>query len=308
MPKNGIRLFQVFGITVYLHWSWLVVAVFELQQRSKEYHSPGWNVAEYLALFAIVLMHEFGHALACRSVGGKADRIILWPLGGVAYVSPPMRPGAMLWSIVAGPLVNVLLAPVTWGLAQLAPGGADLNRFLWAIAYMNLALLIFNMLPIYPLDGGKILWALLWFVLGMARSLMVASVIGMAGAGAMLLAAIYFGGADPGNWLFMAVALFAVFQAWVGFNNAREIHRRQNIPMRAGFACPNCGAPPPKGPFWVCSNCRSRFDLFESAGRCPTCGTTFQTNACMACGARTPIAAWVREMPPEGVVRRVQGS
>jgi Zn-dependent protease len=58
------------------------------------------------------LFHEFGHALACRQVGGQADLIVLWPLGGVAYVSPPPRPGALLWRIAAGPLVNVLLVPV----------------------------------------------------------------------------------------------------------------------------------------------------------------------------------------------------
>ena len=56
--------------------------------------------------------HEFGHALACRQVGGSANQIILWPLGGVAYVNPPQRPGATLWSIAAGPLVNVALLPV----------------------------------------------------------------------------------------------------------------------------------------------------------------------------------------------------
>ena len=69
----------------------------------------GWNI---LALFLIVLIHEFGHQLACRSVGGQTHDIVLWPLGGVAYVSPPQRPGAQLWSIAAGPLVNVVLIPV----------------------------------------------------------------------------------------------------------------------------------------------------------------------------------------------------
>ena len=58
------------------------------------------------------MMHEFGHALACRQVGGQANRIVLWPLGGIAFVSPPPRAGAMLWSIAAGPLVNLLLAPI----------------------------------------------------------------------------------------------------------------------------------------------------------------------------------------------------
>ena len=59
-----------------------------------------------------MLTHEFGHQLACRSVGGQTHDIVLWPLGGVAYVTPPQRPGAQLWSIAAGPLVNVVLVPV----------------------------------------------------------------------------------------------------------------------------------------------------------------------------------------------------
>ena len=76
------------------------------------YSSPVWNVLEYLSLFLIVLIHEFGHQLACRQVGGETHDIILWPFGGVAYVSPPQRPGAQLWSIAAGPLVNVALIPI----------------------------------------------------------------------------------------------------------------------------------------------------------------------------------------------------
>ena len=90
---SSFRLFQVAGISVHLHWSWLVVAYFEIQYRTNFYNSQAWNVAEYVSLFAIVLLHEFGHALACRQVGGKADQIVLWPLGGIAYVSPPPRPG-----------------------------------------------------------------------------------------------------------------------------------------------------------------------------------------------------------------------
>src|SRR5262249_22156471 len=106
-------LFRIAGIQVYLHWTWLVVAYFEIVNRVNKYQSMTWNVIEYLALFGIVLLHEFGHALACRQVGGQANRIMLWPLGGVAFVQPPPRPGALLWSIAAGPLVNVILVPVT---------------------------------------------------------------------------------------------------------------------------------------------------------------------------------------------------
>src|SRR5580658_1054312 len=112
LRRGAIRLFSVSGIEVFLHWSWFLVAAFEISGRTSSYSSPIWNALEYLTLFLIVMLHEFGHALACRQVGGTANRIVLWPLGGVAYVNPPMRPGAVLWSIVAGPLVNVALLPV----------------------------------------------------------------------------------------------------------------------------------------------------------------------------------------------------
>jgi len=103
MPQRqgSIRLVHFLGIDVFLHWSWFLVAVFEIQSRKGRYAFITWNILEYLALFSIVLLHEFGHALACRQVGGKADQIVLWPLGGVAYVNPPQRPGATLWSIAA---------------------------------------------------------------------------------------------------------------------------------------------------------------------------------------------------------------
>src|SRR6266853_2022633 len=109
---GALRLFRVGGVDLFLHWSWFLVAAFEIQGRTKRYSSLTWNVLEYLALFLIVTLHEFGHALACRQVGGQANQIVLWPLGGVAYVAPPQRAGATLWSIVAGPLVNVVLAPI----------------------------------------------------------------------------------------------------------------------------------------------------------------------------------------------------
>lgn len=118
--QGSIRLFRFDGIDVFLHWSWFLVAAFEISNGSRRYSSLTWNVLEYLALFLIVMLHEFGHALACRQVGGTANQIVLWPLGGVAYVNPPQRPGATLWSIAAGPLVNVGLLPVLFGLGMLS--------------------------------------------------------------------------------------------------------------------------------------------------------------------------------------------
>ncbi|MDP9253608.1 MAG: site-2 protease family protein, partial [Verrucomicrobiota bacterium] len=188
MQNGAIRLFRFSGIQVYLHFTWFIVAAYQLTERSHNYSSSVWALYEYAALFGMVLLHEFGHALACRQTGGFADRIILWPLGGIAFVNPPRRPGAMLWSIAAGPLVNVALVPVlSIALALTQRGGgipetSDFCSLVWHVWQINLVLLIFNLLPVYPLDGGQILQALLWFPLGEIRSLQIASVIGVIGS------------------------------------------------------------------------------------------------------------------------------
>src|SRR5579872_2997524 len=224
--KGSIHLFRFSGIDVFLHWSWFLVAVWEINRQKGMYSSILWNVLEYLALFLIVTMHEFGHALACRQVGGTADHIILWPLGGIAYVNPPARPGATLWSIAAGPLVNVVLLVVLYAGAAashsfaLLRGEPDLRALLNAITSINAYLLIFNILPIYPLDGGQILRSLLWFVMGRARSLMAAAVIGLLGAGGFIWLAIR----DQSVWL-GAIAVFVLMNSWAGLQQARALSR-----------------------------------------------------------------------------------
>jgi Zn-dependent protease len=229
LTGGSFPLFRIAGIQVYLHWTWLLAAYLEIESRVNKYHSVAWNVVEYVTVFGIVLMHEFGHALACRQVGGKADRIMLWPLGGVAFVQPPARPGAVLWSIAAGPLVNVGLVPVTV-LAVVASQAAglpdsqpDFAYFLVTIAYINFVLLIFNMLPIYPLDGGQILQALLWFVIGRGRSMMVAGFIGLAAAGGLIVVALVH---LQNAWL-AVIAAFVAWQAWRGFRMGMAIQKIQ---------------------------------------------------------------------------------
>jgi len=219
-----IRLFKFSGIQVYLHFSWFLIAAYEFSRRAGVYSSPVWAALEYIALFAIVLLHEFGHALACRQTGGIADRIVLWPLGGIAFVNPPRRPGAMLWSIAAGPLVNVVLLPILSIALTLSRLGAgepgDLGLFLYHVWWINLGLLIFNILPVYPLDGGQILRSLLWFPLGEIRSLQIASVIGLVGsiglAGLMLLLG------TPIFWTAI-MSLFLISRAVAGWQYAKAL-------------------------------------------------------------------------------------
>lgn len=304
---GGIRLFRLFGIDVSLHWMWLLVAVYEIQFRVRGYSTVAWSVAEYVTLFLIVLMHEFGHALACRSVGGEADRILLWPLGGVAYVRPPQRPAAVLWSIVAGPLVNVALIPVFAFLVRAAANQAlgihvspDLYRFLRTVRLINWALLIFNLLPIYPLDGGKILWALLWFVLGQARALMVACLLGIAGTiGAVgLLFAFRSPNADTESWVWLLVlGAFALMQSWNGLAYARRLAKALALPRNTAYVCPSCRQSPPLNVGWKCRQCDQVYDLFAAAATCPQCGLRVDPVPCPLCGAARPLNEWIGQAP-----------
>lgn len=299
--QGSIRLFRFAGIDLYLHWSWFLVAYYEINQRTGQYTSPIWNVLEYLALFLIVSLHEFGHSLACRQVGGRADHIVLWPLGGIAYVQPPLRPGATLWSIAAGPLVNAALIPILYSLGKLMqvsgaiPAAPDAFQLLRAIAFINFGLLVFNLLPIYPLDGGQILHALLWFFLGRAWSLTVVTVLGFVGVAALVLLAL----AVQSPWLGI-VAAFILLNCWNGLRFALRLVRSARAPRREGLACPTCRTPPPAGAFWTCPTCKTTFDVFETGAACPHCNAVYAATRCLECGSESPIEAWnpPAEPPP----------
>jgi Zn-dependent protease len=304
VSRNGsFRLFRLAGIDVYLHWSWLLVAFFQVQYRQQfsHYDRPAWYWIEYLSLFAIVLIHEFGHALACRQVGGIANHIVLWPLGGIAYVNPPPRPGAVLWSIAAGPLVNVVLLPITiglWLLSVLLGWEAvypDFVHFIQAVTDINVGLLIFNMIPVYPLDGGQILQSLLWFVMGRATSLMVVSIIGMLVGGCVLIVALF-----SGFWWLSVIAAFVAFRAVVGVQQARLLARILSGPRHEEAACPSCGVSPLVGNYWTCDECGTRFDTFQCRGQCPGCGQLFRVTKCPECYKQNPIGQWfVYATPPD---------
>ena len=292
--QGSFRLFRFAGVDVFLHWSWFLVAAYEVSYRATGYSSLAWNALEYGALFGIVLLHEFGHALACRSVGGRAEQIVLWPLGGVAYVSPPQRPGAMLWSIAAGPLVNVVLLPVlglVWALSKSsgwAERAPDAHGLLQALLIINGGLLFFNLLPVYPLDGGQILRSLLWFVLGPARSLMVTTVLGFFGVALLIGIAVWMNSI----W-FGILSVFILLNCWSGFQQARQLARALDGPRHAGFACPACQAAPVSGPFWICGRCRTHFDTFATQAVCPQCGTQFPITHCAECGTSSPMGQWM---------------
>jgi Zn-dependent protease len=127
-----------------------------------------------------------------------------------------------LWSIAAGPLVNVALIPIFGALVFFARQSADLSpellQLFLAVRFVNYGLLIFNLLPIYPLDGGQILRALLWFPLGQIRSLKIASAVGLIGSVALALFALWL----RSFWVGL-LAFFLLSQAVNGWRHAKTL-------------------------------------------------------------------------------------
>src|SRR2546421_2560378 len=243
MRSGVIRLFRFAGIEVFLHFSWFLVAAIYCSGYIRRYVSPFWGVLEYISVFAIVLIHEFGHVLAWRQVGGIADRIVLWPLGGIAFVNPPRRPGAYLWSIAAGPLVNVILLPVlalVSMMAQASLPGSDVAVFFRDLNFITAVLLGFDLLPVFPLDGGQIVRGLLWFPFGEIRSLQISSVIGLIG-GAILGVV----GLMAGSVWWAVLAFFLLSRAWYGWQQAKAMitASKMGIPISPSPTAPENPVP-----------------------------------------------------------------
>ncbi len=214
------------GIEVRVHLLYILIAGSELLASSRDGAGAGATAAMMGMLFVLVLLHEFGHCLACRLVGGEADQVLMWPLGGLAFCRPPQRWKPALITTIAGPGVNAVLAPVLgaallaagagWGAVvfnPLSPGpawlevhrsGSAAQWWLWSAHYMNLVLLAFNMLvPMFPMDCGRVVQEVLWARLGYKRSMQIAVNVGLVVAVALGL----YGVATSSTRL-MALAIF----------------------------------------------------------------------------------------------------
>jgi hypothetical protein len=164
----------------------------------------------------------------------------------------------------------------------------DAYQLLRAVMWIDLSLLIFNMLPIYPLDGGQILRSLLWFVLGRGRSLMVTTILGLLGIVGFIGVALWL----RSVWL-GAISVFMLMNCWGGLRQAQKLLRVARLPRREGFTCPSCRTAPPLGAYWQCGLCGQPFDTFQSEAICPHCAGRFARTRCLDCGEQHPISEWM---------------
>jgi DNA-directed RNA polymerase subunit RPC12/RpoP len=196
----------------------------------------------------------------------------------------------------------VALLPVFGGafLAAGALGWAvsfpDAYHLLTWILGIDAGLLIFNILPIYPLDGGQILRSLLWFFMGPARSLYAATIVGFVGAAGLIGLALWM----RSSWSLL-IAAYILLNCWGGFKSARNMIRIERLPRREEFACPSCGAHPPVGALWKCAGCKQTFDTFQSMAVCPHCGSQFPNTVCSECQKVNPISEWAGASAHAGV-------
>jgi Zn-dependent protease/predicted transcriptional regulator len=212
--RGSLKLFTLFGIPVHLHWSFGLIFLYATWiGYSNQMGMMGtiWLMGFFVALFGCVLLHEYGHSLTAKRYGVNTQDIILTPIGGIARLERmPEKPAQELLVAIAGPMVNVVIAILLLGLSKLIFRGDSWEMFQWfldqqfsfsagessdvieetgieptgLLFYMpvllatNIALVLFNLIPAFPMDGGRVLRALLAMRLGRVRATRVAAIVG----------------------------------------------------------------------------------------------------------------------------------
>jgi stage IV sporulation protein FB len=233
---GSIKVGRAFGIDVKVHWTFLLLLAFfgfTAYQNSGSLGSALVTVGVIVALFVCVLLHEYGHSLAAQRLGIEIADITILPIGGLARLkSLPEKPWDEVKIAIAGPLVNVVLAPLFFGVALLLGGGLTMppnilegvqsaaQVFVY-LGFINVALVVFNLIPAFPMDGGRVLRGLLATRLGPVRATDISSAVGQ-----FFAAAFFLIGLLSGNLLLALVAVFIFFGAG---GEAQMVRQREQM-------------------------------------------------------------------------------
>jgi Zn-dependent protease len=228
----SIRLFSVAGTAVRIHLTFFLLLAF--------YAWAGWqqggaqgavNLVTFIVLlFVCVVLHEFGHVFAARAYGIRTSDVTLLPIGGVASLERmPEKPGQEIAVALAGPAVNLVIAAVlavamgaSFNLGQMAQLEEASMSLAGRVALANVALCVFNLIPAFPMDGGRVLRALLAIPMGYTRATRVAATIGQGLAFVFALAGLVLGSA---MLVLIAVFIFLAASGEAGYVQAREYTR-----------------------------------------------------------------------------------
>ena len=236
--RSSWKLGRVAGIDLYLHPTFLLILFYQ-----QAMGGGAVGLALLLATFGCVVLHEFGHALTARRFGIATRDITLYPIGGVASLAGmPKSPKAEILIALAGPAVNVAIIFVLSAFGLLKHyGGWGVGFFLLNLILINAVLAVFNMIPAFPMDGGRVLRAALSYRLGRRNATVVA-----AGIGRFLAVAFGVFSVVQGRYWNAALAVF-IFMA-AGAEMARVIAEEDQEPHDRGSSG---DSNPPRGYRWV---------------------------------------------------------
>ena len=201
--KYSLSLGTIFGIKVQIHWSFLILLgwiVMKNMRSGSGTEQTLWSVLFILTIFLCVTMHEFGHALAARKFGIKTKDITLLPIGGLARLERiPEKPKEELIVALAGPLVNVVIVAVIYPFVHFTMDIANVKQlesitsdnFIFNLMVINLWLAIFNLIPAFPMDGGRVLRALLAMKMQRHKATEIAVRIGQLAAVGFVILGIF---------------------------------------------------------------------------------------------------------------------
>jgi Zn-dependent protease/predicted transcriptional regulator len=235
--RSQVQLGRVFGIRIGLHFSWFLIALLIVFSLNAQFHQvgPDWSVglvttlaiATAILFFVSLLLHELAHSLVAQAHGIPVREITLFALGGVSQIEgeSPNAKTEFLIAIV-GPLTSLGIGLLCVLAALTLPGSATPGKTVLAwLGYINLALAAFNMVPGYPLDGGRVLRSLLWWKTGdVVRATQMAAATGQVVGGLFITLGIlqFFFGANYGG-------LWTIFIGWFLLQAAGESRRQVGL-------------------------------------------------------------------------------
>jgi Zn-dependent protease len=226
----SLKIAKLAGIDIFIHFTFFILVTWVAFIQWKLNGSIGAafsGVVFILAVFACVVLHELGHALAARKYGIRTQDIILLPIGGVARLEKmPDRPIQELWVALAGPAVNVvivaLLAAYLWITNTLTSDNQLMMTtaaFVERIMGVNIFLILFNMIPAFPMDGGRVLRALLATRLAYIRATRISANLGQSIA--LLFGVI--------GLFYNPILLFIAFFVWMGAAQETRMVRMKSV-------------------------------------------------------------------------------